>query len=279
LPLFDSAAHAAEIEAWRRRRVERLTSEDGWLSLTGLFWLEPGDNAVGADPASEVRLPASKSPPRVGSIRLADRLAVFEPAPCPGLEVDGIPAMGPMPLETDAAEFPTVVAIGTVRFHVVERGGRFAVRVRDTDNPARRELRPIDFFPVSAAWRCDARFEPYAPPKKIPVTSILGTVEDESSPGAVVFSAGGHELRLDPIFERGEMDYWIIFGDRTNGVDTYGGGRFVYVPPPCGGRTVLDFNKAYNPPCVFTPHSTCPLPPPQNRLAIRVEAGEKRYGA
>ena len=100
-------------------------------------------------------------------------------------------------------------------------------------------------------------------------------MEDEVSPGAVLFTAGGQELRLDPILERRESDYWIVFGDRTNGTETYAGGRFVYVAPPVNGRTTLDFNKAYNPPCVFTPHSTCPLPPAPNRLPIRVEAGER----
>ena len=180
-------------------------------------------------------------------------------------------------LRSDAAGAPTVVSFGSVRFYVIERGGRLGVRVSDRGNPARRLLSPIPAFPVSAAWRFEARFERYDPPRRIPFPSILGTVEDEVSPGAVLFTAGGQELRLDPILERGESDYWIVFGDRTNGTETYAGGRFVYVAPPVNGRTTLDFNKAYNPPCVFTPHSTCPLPPPQNRLPIRVEAGERVY--
>jgi uncharacterized protein (DUF1684 family) len=258
--------YAAEIEAWRRRRVERLVSENGWLSLTGLFWLEPGDNPVGSDASSAVVLPES-APRRAGTIRLERGQAVFLPT-------DGA---GPRPLASDAADAPTVLAFGPARLHVVERGGRLAARVRDVDHPARRSLRPIPAFPVDPAWRLDARVEPYEPPRRIPIPSILGSIELETAPGAVVFTADGREHRLDPILERGEDDWWIIFGDRTNGRDTYAGGRFVYVAPPVGGRTILDFNKAYNPPCVFTPHSTCPLPPPQNRLAIRVEAGEKTY--
>ena len=276
-------AYAAEIDAWRRRRVERLVSPDGWLSLTGFYWLEPGENMVGGEPSSAVVLPSGKAPARVGVIRVSTGLAVLEPLPVAGLEADGVPVIGPIPLASDAADSPTVVTLGTVRFHVVERGGRLAVRVRDRENPLRRGLRPIDRFPVNPAWRFDARFEPYDPPKRLPVTSILGTVEQEISPGAVAFEADGaghgRTWRLDSILERGQTDYWIILGDRTNGTDTYGGGRFVYVPPPQGSRTVLDFNKAYNPPCVFTPHSTCPLPPPQNRLPFRVEAGEKTYSA
>lgn len=272
-------AYAAEIDAWRQRRVERLVSPDGWLSLTGLYWLEPGENMVGGEPSSAVALPSGKAPSRVGVIRVSSGLAVLEPLPVPGLEADGVPVIGPISLASDAASSPTVVTLGTVCFHVVERGRRLAVRVRDRENPLRRGLRPIESFAVNPAWRFEARFEPYDPPKRLPVTSILGTVEQEISPGGIVFEVqgDGRTWRLDPILERGETDYWIILGDRTNGADTYRGGRFVYVPPPVAGRTILDFNKAYNPPCVFTPYSTCPLPPPQNRLPFRVEAGEKTY--
>ncbi|HEY1435060.1 MAG TPA: DUF1684 domain-containing protein, partial [Thermoanaerobaculia bacterium] len=267
------------IDAWRRERLERLTSEDGWLSLTGLFWLAPGENTVGSDPASDVVLPAERAPARLGVIRLCAGVAVFEAGSAPGLRVDGLAAVGPVALRTDASGAPTVLSIGSLRLHVVERGGRMAVRARDRENPARRCLGTIPVFSVDPAWRFEARFQAYEPMKTIPVTSILGTVEPERSPGSVSFRAGGREFSLDPILEHGEIDYWIIFGDLTNGIDTYGGGRFVYVPPPVAGRTVLDFNKAYNPPCVFTPYSTCPLPPGQNRLPIRVEAGERAYPA
>jgi uncharacterized protein (DUF1684 family) len=261
-----SPQYAAVIAAWRRKRVERLVSEDGWLSLTGFFWLEEGDNAVGADPSSSVVLPES-APERAGTIRFAKGNAAFLPA-------DGAP---PVPLVSDAAESPTTVRFGPVRFHLVERGGRLAVRVGDSENPARKSLRPIPAFPLNPAWRLEARVEPYDPPRRFPMASILGTAELETSPGAVVFEVEGREHHLDPILERDENEWWIVFGDRTSGNETYAGGRFVYVAPPSGGRTILDFNKAYNPPCVFTPHSTCPLPPPQNRLPIRVEAGEKTY--
>jgi len=261
-----SPEYAAEIEAWRRRRVERLVSESGWLSLTGLYWLEDGDNPVGADASSAVVLPEI-APRHVGTIRLEHGRAVFLP----------VVGADPLPLVSDAAAGPTVVTFGTVRFHVVERGGRLAVRVGDSRHPARRSLRAIPSFLVDPAWRFDARVDLYELPRCISIPSILGTVELETAPGAVVFTVDGREHRLDSILERGEDDWWIIFGDRTNGRETYAGGRFVYVAPPVGGRTILDFNKAYNPPCVFTPHSTCPLPPPQNRLPIRVEAGEMTY--
>ena len=273
-----TAEYAAEIEAWRRRRLARLTAEDGWLSLTGLFWLSEGPNPVGRGPGAAVVLPP-QTPERLGASRFAGGRAFIAPAlrSAPVLAAAGRPVTQPVPLATDAGGAPTVISIGPVRFHLVERGGRVAVRVRDRENPARFGLKPIESFPVDRAWRFDARFDAYDPVRRMPVTSVVGTVEEETVPGAVVFAAGGRELRLEPVLEGGETDYWIVFGDATNGRETYGGGRFVYVPPPVGGRTVLDFNKAYNPPCVFTPYSTCPLPAPQNRLPIRVEAGEKMY--
>jgi uncharacterized protein (DUF1684 family) len=271
--------YPAEIDRWRRRRAERLTAEDGWLSLTGLFWLSEGENPVGADPSSAITLPAGRGPARAGSIRLASGRASFAPAPGSGARIDGAFAGGPTILRSDLEAKPTIVEIGPIRLQLLERGGRRAVRVRDRENPARGALRPIPFFPVSAEWRLEARFEPATPPRRISLPSVVGTVELETCPGALVFSAAGRELRVDPVLERGETDWWIVFGDETNGTETYGGGRFVYAPPPNDGRTILDFNKAYNPPCVFTPYSTCPLPPPQNRLPIRVEAGERAYGA
>ena len=273
-----AAAHAAEIEAWRRRRRERLTAEDGWLSLTGLFFLEDGENVVGSGAHAAVRLPDG-APEQLGTISLSKGRAVFEPtgrAP-EGLAADGGRVTAPIPLRTDATDEPTELALGRFRLYLVERGGRVAARVRDRENAARFRLGPIPSFPVDPAWRLDARFEPYDPPRRMEVPSVVGTVENEIVPGEVVFEAGGREFRLEPVLERGETDYWIVFGDRTNGVETYGGGRFVYAPPPSSGRTVLDFNKAYNPPCVFTPYSTCPLPVPSNRLPIRIEAGEKIY--
>jgi len=274
-----SSQHAAEVERWRRRRVERLVSEDGWLSLTGLFWLADGENPLGADPASAIALPPQRGPASAGTIRLESGRAVF--APAPGLEarIDGRPLSGPTPLRSDAEADPSVLEIGPIRLQLLQRGGRFAVRVRDRDNPARGTLRPIPFFPVSVEWRLEATFEPASPPRTLPFPSVVGTVDLETCPGSLVFSVAGRQLRVDPVLERGETDWWIVFGDRTNGVETYGGGRFVYAPPPVGGHTVIDFNKAYNPPCVFTAYSTCPLPPPQNRLPIRVEAGEMAYPA
>jgi len=275
-PVESVSAHAAGIEAWRQRRVERLTAPDGWLSVVGLFWLEDGENAVGSAPGSRVALPA-RAPARVGTIRLESGRAEFRPAPGAAVTVDGKPAVGEVALKSDADGGPTVVAAGGVSFYPISRQGRLAIRVKDPESEARRAFRGLAYFPVDPSWRIEARVEENTAAKPISVPNVLGTDTSERSPGTLVFERGGATYRLTPVLEEGESDWFVIFGDATNGRDTYGAGRFLYVAPAKDGRTVIDFNKAYNPPCVFTDYATCPLPPPQNRLPIRVEAGEKEY--
>jgi hypothetical protein len=181
-----------------------------------------------------------------------------------------------MTLRSDAEGEPTVVKHGSVSFYLIKRGERLGVRIKDSRNPALLAFHGIDSYPIDLKWRFDARFDASPAGKTISVPNILGSVEQEKSPGAVVFELEGKELRIGAVTESGTEDLFLIFGDQTNGVETYGGGRFLYAAPPDkNGRVVLDFNKAYNPPCVFTPYATCPLPPTQNRLPIRIEAGEK----
>ncbi len=272
-----SAAYRADIEAWRERRVARLRAEDGWLSVVGLFWLDEGENAVGSAPGSRVRLPAPASPARLGSIDLAAGRATLRPASGADLTANGSPVTGPVVLASDADEEPTMLRRGSLLFYLIRRGDKLGVRVKDSQSEARRGFHGLDYFPIDPSWRIEARFEPYDPPRSISVPNVLGQDNAEKSPGAIVFEHRGKTYRLDPVLERGETDYFVIFGDRTNGTSTYGAGRFLYVAPPVDGKTVIDFNKAYNPPCVFTDYATCPLPPPQNRLTIAVEAGEKEY--
>lgn len=269
-------AYRSEILAWRARRIESLRGPGGWLSLVGLSWLEPGKNAVGSGPGNRVLLPSGKSPAFVGSIDREGNAATFHAAPGAGVSVDGSPVTT-QALRSDIDGDPTRLTLGTLSFYVIRRGDRLGVRVKDSQSEARKDFRAIESFPIEPRWRVDARLEPYDPPRSIPVPNVLGSVEPEPCPGALVFQVGGQTYRLDPVLEKGEEDLFVIFADLTNGADTYGAGRFVYVSPPVGGRTTIDFNKAYNPPCAFTPYATCPLPPAQNRLPIRIEAGEKRY--
>jgi hypothetical protein len=272
------ASYRAGVEKWRADRIAHLTAEDGWLTLVALSWLHEGDNAVGAAPSNAVVLPATKSPALLGRIRVAGGKATFEAAPGVDVTHDG-KKVGSLELASDEKGEPTVLHHGTLRFYLIRRGDRLAVRAKDSENAARKSFRGIESYPISPAWRVDARFEPHSG-KTIAIPNVLGGFTQEPSPGTFVFRIGQQELRLDAIEEEGESELFVIFADRTNGATTYGAGRFLYAPRPgTDGRTVVDFNKAYNPPCAFTPFATCPLPPPQNRLPVAIEAGEKKYGS
>lgn len=268
--------HVREIEEWRAKRDARLRSDDSWLTLAGLFWLKPGDNRFGSAADNEILLPAS-APAHAGALAVEGEQVTLRAETGAGVQIDG-KEVTTAALVSDKAADPTVVRIGPVSFYVIVREGKLAARVKDNESAVRKNFTGMEYFPVSDKWRVTARLEPYVPEKTIPVPNIFGRLEDSKSPGALVFEIDGKTYRLDPVWEEGSTDYFILFGDQTNGKDTYGGGRQLYAAPAGpDGTTIVDFNKAYNLPCVFTPYATCPLPPPQNKLALRVEAGEKRY--
>lgn len=279
-PTAEAAAeHVTAVEEWRARRDARLRSEDGWLSLVGLLWLKEGENSFGSDAANDLVFPPN-APARAGTLALAGGKVTLRAEPGAGLtDADGKP-LTTLELKSDGEGEPTLVKLGTLSFFVIERGDRLGLRLKDSQSAVRTGFTGIESFPIAARWRVEGRLEPYTPPKIIPVPNILGSVDDSTSPGAIVFAVDGKEVRLDPILEEGSEDLFVIFGDETNGHETYGGGRFLYTQPPGpDGKVVLDFNQSYNPPCVFTPFATCPLPPAQNKLPFRIEAGEKMYGA
>jgi len=272
-----TSPHDEEILRWREHRVERLAGPDGWLSVVGLAWLEEGDNAVGSDPTSRVALPAGKAPGRIGVIRVEREAAVASFQPGSGVTHAGRP-VSTLRLEDDSTGKPTTLRLGSLSFHVIRRRAELAVRIKDEKSPARKAFTSIDYYPIDPRWRVEARFEPYDPPRSVAVPTALGSEETYVMPGAMVFSHEGLPHRLDVFLEEGETDLFVVFGDLTNGSETYGGGRFLYTRPPGDdGTVVVDLNKAYNPPCVFTPFATCALPLPQNKLPIQVEAGEKLY--
>lgn len=264
----DEAAHTRSIEEWQARRAERLQAEDGWLTLIGLFWLNEGQNLITV-PSKSVTTP----------ITLVRKGAEVTLQPSAGLTIEGKPVDAPVALRNDNdAAGPTVVRVGTVRFNVIKRGDRYGLRVKDSDADTRVKFEGLDYYPIDSKWRVEARFEPYNPPKKIPIDDVTGMRSESIAPGALVFTLDGKEYRIDPVLEEGTDELFIIFKDATSRDETYQAGRYLYAAKPGpDGKTVVDFNKAYNPPCSFTPFATCPLPPPQNRLPIRIEAGEKRY--
>ncbi len=273
----DDPTYTKAMEKWRAERLEEINGEDGWTTLVGLFWLNEGQNKFGSDPSNEIVLPRSSAPKLAGSMRLDNGVVTLEAKPDAGITSGGN-AASTLVLQSDDNGKPTVLKLGSLKLFVIKRGNKLGLRVKDKRNPARSHFAGLDYFPADLKWRLDARFEPYDPPKIIPIVNVLGMVDSMTSPGALVFETNGKTYRLDPVLEKGSKQLFITFGDKTTGKETYGAGRYLYADPAGDdGKVVLDFNKAHNPPCAFTEFATCPLPPRQNRLAIRIEAGEKKY--
>ena len=276
LPAQD--AYRAAVDAWHRERESRLSAEDGWLTLIGRDWLSPGENTLGSAPGSIVLLPEWAAPARAGIFTLDGTSLRFRPLPGSGLLLNGKPAKE-TPIRTDADGEADELRAGRIRFYVIRRGDRFAVRVKDPENPPRKAFHGVPRFPVDPAWRVEARFEAYATPQVRAVPNVLGTTDPMTAPGLLRFTVQGRECTLEPMLEKGDHQLFIIFKDATSAGDTYPAGRFLYADLPKDGKVVLDFNRAINPPCAFTIFATCPLPPKQNQLALSIPAGEKDPGA
>jgi uncharacterized protein len=274
----DLQTERTNVEKWRTDRVAELTSETGWLTLVGLFWLSPGDNTFGRATSNTIVLDHPNLADIAGTFVLTGDKVTFTAKPGSGITHSGEP-VATIDMESDAKQSPTVVSSGPLRFFIIERAGKFGVRVRDVASPRRRDFRGLQYFPINSDWVFEARFEPYEPHRAIKIVNILGLEDDMESPGAVVFTKNGQEIRLDTVLDgAGATDLFIMFADDTSGHDTYGAGRFLHVPFATNGKTTVDFNEAYNPPCAFNNFATCPLPPYQNRMKLKITAGEKNYG-
>lgn len=272
-----SPEYIAEIDAWHAARVEELKGPSGWLNIAGLFWLHDGINAFGTSADNDVIFPPALEAEHAGYFIL-DKGAVRQSL-LPGTLVSrkGKPVGQ---LETvfnpDSSRQP-VMEHGPLRWFIIRRDTKFGVRLRNLEHPNLATFPGIDRFPVDAEWKVVARFEE-TPGRTIPITNVLGQTTDQAAPGTLVFTLKGKEYRLDALDE-GADELFIIFGDATNARQTYGAGRYLYVPlPDSAGQVIVDFNKAENPPCAFTEFATCPLPPIQNVLELSIEAGEKNFG-
>lgn len=260
---FGDMSYQTSIEQWRQQRETNLKADGGWLTVAGLVWLKDGANVVGSAASSDIVLP--RGPAKVGVFEFHDGATVFHPT------VGAATA-----LKADTEGKPDEVTFDGLTMFVIHRGNRYAIRLKDTASKFRKEFTGLHWFPVDPSYRVVAKFVAYQAPKLIAVPNILSETEMDPSPGYVVFTLRGHEFRLDPVTEDNQL--FFIFHDETSGKETYPPGRFLYSDLAKDGKVVLDFNKAYNPPCAFTPYATCPLPPKQNRLAVRIEAGERKYG-
>lgn len=268
-----SASYAQSIHAWQQHRNAGLRSPDGWLTLVGLFWLQPGTNTIGSAESNDFVLPKGSVPANLGHLTLKGDQVFFTDMAGAGVTVDQKPVTTTVPLSYDE-EKPDVVRCGSVSFFVIKRGDKFGVRAKDSASPTLKNFQGVKFFPVDPRFRFEAKFIP--DPQKIKILNILGQTEEDPSPGYVEFTYEGHKYTLRPTTEDNTL--FFAFRDPTSKTSTYQPGRFVNTPMPVDGKVDLDFNKAYNPPCTFTPYATCPLPPKENILPFPIEAGELRYG-
>ncbi len=272
------AAFDADQQTWRDQRRGDLTRPDGWTSLVGLHWLDNGAHYLGSDTDNGIRL--AMGPAHLGMIEIKGDSLRFVPEKGVALTLDGAPLTGATVLRADddpagpsALSFDDGKGLATV----IKRSGRFALRVKHADAPSRTGFKGLDYWPAAAGWRVPGTFKPHPPGRTLTIANITGTTDDLPNPGAVEFVRDGKTYRIEALDE-GDGQLFLVFADRTNGHGSYGAGRFLYAAmPDAQGRVALDFNRAYNPPCAFTPFATCPLPPADNRLDLAIDAGEKSY--
>ncbi len=269
--------YVKEINEWDAKRVNRLKADDGWLNLVGRFWLEKGESTFGSSKDNDIVIESSKLPEHIGSFLFNDTTVTFKAKDGVEVLLDGKPVKE-IVLIDDQKKDITVLQIGSIKFNLIIRDTLYGIRFRDLNSDLVKNFKGVERFPIDESWKLSATFEAYNPVKEIDVPNVLGQISKEKCPGAIVFERDGKTHRIDAVDEGGDR-LFLIIADQTSGEETYGGGRFMYVNKPDSiGTILLDFNKAYNPPCVFTKYATCPLPPLQNYLKLRIEAGEKVYG-
>lgn len=266
-----------EIKQWDQRRLERLKADDGWLNLVGRTWLKHGENKFGSAKNNDVIIESGKVPEFMGTFVFEDSTVTMKVTDGVEVLLNGKPVRE-IVMIGDTKKDMTVFQYATIKWNLIVRDTLYGIRFRDLESEFVNSFKGIERFPVNEDWRIKAEFKPYNPPKKIFVPNVLGQIEEEPSPGAVVFKKDNQTYKLDAI-DAGDR-LWFIFADGTSGEETYGGGRFLYTDSKTdsAGTVIVDFNKAYNPPCVLTKFATCPLPPKENYILLRITAGEKMYG-
>lgn len=263
-------AYQQSVDKWKAELVEG--RKKNWLPLAGLFWLKPGENTFGTDAKNSIVFP--KGPAKAGSFELKGADVTLKLSQGTHAAVQGKP-ISTMKLEPDTSKDRTVVEMGSLRFHVIVRGKRVGIRLKDLDSQAVRDYKGPDFFPLNPKFRITAKWVPSDGKKTVDVPNVLGDVEPVSSAGTAVFEIDGKRFELTDLGGDPAQGLSFVFNDLTTKTQTYPGGRFLDTDAVSNGTVVLDFNEAYSPPCSVTPYATCPLAPKENRLAVAITAGEK----
>jgi uncharacterized protein len=264
-------AYVAQVQQYRQQREAALKADDGWLTVTGLFWLREGANHIGSDPSNDVLLPDQSAPGAVGTLTIQGDAAAFGAAPQAHVTLGGKPVTN----TAIRANGPDALAVNRLKLLLLKRGTRYAIRLKDNDAQQRRNFVGLSWYPIKEDWQIEAKFVAFPSPSKLVLDNIIGDQEEVESPGYVVFERDGKEYKLQA--SSSGKGLFIVFRDQTSGKETYGSSRFLYTSKPENGKVMLDFNEAINPPCAFTAYATCPIAPPQNRLTIGIPAGELKY--
>jgi len=273
----EQAAYRQEIDQWHTRRLDKVKAPNGWLNLVGLYWLEPGINTFGSDAGNSIVFPAGKIASRAGYFLVEGNVVTLFAHDSAAIQLNDRPVNKEIVYHPDSTH-ALMLQHGSLRWNIIQRESKLGIRLRDDDSDLLHAFKGLERYPVDPGYRVEAVLEPGGSSSQVSITNVLGQTYRRPSPGMLVFTLDGREQRLIPIIEDGSDELFIIFADATSGKETYGGGRFLYAKhPDDDGKVILDFNKAYNPPCVFTPYATCPLPPEQNVLPLAIRAGEKNY--
>jgi uncharacterized protein len=276
------ALYVDDIKSWRERADQGLRRDNGWLTLAGRYVMKPGDNTIGTGKGNDIVLPAGLAPEQLGVVSVEPNRVTLKLAPGITMQKGEQSFSGERVMGTDSTQRDWV-SLGRMAFHVIQRDSRFVLRLADNESEVRKQFGGRTWFDVNPKMKVTGRYVPYAAGKKIQIINVLDEASDESSPGYVEFRLNGKLWRLDAVAEAKDKELFIILKDQTAGKETYGAGRFLVVDWPesvraKGGPVTIDFNKVYNPPCAFSAFTTCPLPPKQNQLKLRLTAGE-RYRA
>ena len=275
-PALPALSYRSEIEKFREAREAVLNTDTGWLTIAGLFFLTKPVTSFGSDPASDIVLPPG-APAHAGTFALHDGKVAVTAASGVGFVLNGHTVTNAS-LKSDAIGIPDRIGLQDLTLWVHQSGDRLAIRLRDKNNHLRKEFTGLKWYPLNEAYLVDGEFVPYDMPKTMQIPNILGDIDPMTSPGTATFSLGGQRMQMVAIVDPDhEKELWFIFRDLTTGKETDPAARFLYTPLPVNGKLVLDFNRAQNPPCAYNAFATCPLPPQQNRLGVRIEAGEKTY--
>jgi len=271
---FNEEEYIASVKNWQQQRLERLKSENGWLNLVGLYWLKEGQNPFGSNEANNIVFP-EKAPEFIGtiilykgnlSVQINDDVDVFIN--------DSLTKE--RNIQTDYDDNTTMFKYESLKWYIIKRGKKYGIRLRDLESPLVEKITEIPSFPINAKWRIKAKYEKFDNPKEIAIPNVLGDIEFEKCYGSLKFKIEDKDFELIPLGNGAKENLFLIFADETSAEETYGAGRFLSIEQPDeNGITYIDFNKATNPPCAFTDFATCPLPPKENVLPVKILAGEK----